>query len=362
MLHQYIEQKINRKNRGVYFKKGKWILHVLLFIAIWVAGAIKFNKNTTSDLHIKTWVASILISIPFILFFYFYCLYLIPVYFKKNEYKKFWIILTCLLLIFPLLDIGLEKIMAPYFPIIIEKSSNISFPKLIGQSYKNFIENFIGFTSILFIMELAEGIRTSKEIFTDTNQLALTERNLLKTQMNPDFMIRSLDGIVQLTSQKSTDAPDAVIQFSDVLRYRLYRSGERTVLIEEELKYLQSLFQFQNTLFENNNACVLEQQGDISNKYLPPLSLINIAEPLINTYTSSNDWSFLIYLLAEEREIQIAIELNTTYADMNSIIESINNNIKLVFSPEAIFASEKNGSTYSLRLCLPIQTRSIVSS
>lgn len=356
MIHHYIEQKINRKNRGVYFKKGKWLLHVILFILVWTATTLKFNKST-SNIHLSTSIAAILTSVPFILFFYFYCLYLIPVYFKKNEYKKFWIILISLLLVFPLLDLGLEKMIEPYFPIILDKESKISTLNMIFESYKDFISNFIGFSSILFIMELAEGIRTSKEIFTDTNQLAITERNLVKTQMNPDFMIRSLDGIIQLTNEKNTDAPNAVIQFSDVLRYRLYRSGEKMVLIEEELKYLQSLFQFQNALLENDPVCILEQQGDIHEKYLPPLSLINIAEPLINTYSADTNWSLLFYLLAEETELQIAIELSTIHSNMDAIIEAIHNNITLVFSTEATFATEKNEHTYSLRLCLPIQTK-----
>ncbi len=172
--------------------------------------------------------------------------------------------------------------------------------RIIFETYRNFLSNFTGITSMLYIMELMEEIRTSKEITQNRSQLATTELNLLKTHMSPDFMIRSLDGIIHLSEDKSTVAPEAVIHFSDVLRYRLYRSLNKLVPLSEELQQLGNLFRFQNAVPGQEQTCTLETEGDTATKYIVPLVLINIAEPLLEAFSRQPGWSLLFYLLAEE--------------------------------------------------------------
>jgi LytS/YehU family sensor histidine kinase len=205
-------------------------------------------------------------------------------------------------------------------------------------------------------MELMEGIRTSKEIYTNSNELALAERSLIRTRMDPVFMMHSLDGIIRLSEQKSALAPGSVVGFSDILRYRLYRSQEPLVPLPEELDYLEKLFLFTNTL-NNDSRCSLEVQGQTGpQQWLPPLSVINIAETLINTRKAEDEtWSLLLYLLAEEKELQIAAELQTGLELVESM-EDVRKNLELVFGVAVIFAVEKNDNTYSLRICLPLRS------
>jgi two-component system LytT family sensor kinase len=361
MINNYIARQIRRKNRGVYFKKGKWLFHVFFLMLIGFITVVKPYGENIKALNLGKSLASLCTLLPFIAFFYFYCLYLIPVCFKGNQRKKFWLLLLLCLLVFPMVDVMIQAGFMNYLPSLSGQKSKSWF-LIIFETYKNFLSNFTGFTSMLYIMELMEEIRTSKEISLNRSQLATAEINMLKTHMNPDFMIRSLDGIIHLSEDKSTETPEAVIYFSDVLRYRLYRSMNKLVPLSEELQQLGNLFRFQNAIPGQEQTCSLETEGDTATKYIIPLVLINIAEPLLEAFSRQPGWSVLFYLLVEEEEMQVAIEM-TYDSDMvpDTVLETIQYDLKRLMGTDVIFTAEKAQNAYSIRTCIPLRINSTVS-
>ena len=359
-IHSYIERQLIRKSLGTYFRRGKWVLHVLFIITFWLAYAIK-QAGPAKDWDITKAAISIGITIPFILFFYTYCLYLVPFCFKQNKYKKFWLLLCLLLLLFPLIDYAVLLWAKNHLPLLEEKIDSRHPLVSIGKAYFSFISSFVGFTVLLYFMELLEGVTTHKETYLNQNQLVATELHRIKTQMDPDFMIRSLDGIIQLAEIKDLHAPGSVIDFSDVLRYRLYRSKEKLVPLEEELTQLRNLMQLHNVLPGQENTSTLEIEGDREAAAVVPLSLIHIAEPLLATFKAGAGWSLLIYLLMEEKEIQVAVELSTDQPDgIDQVLERIREDLWRLLYSGLNFTVEKEYNTYSLRTCIPIFRNSIV--
>jgi len=352
MLEKYIDRKLARKNMGVYFKKGKWVLHVFFLVLMLALNAKKLQPEEV-DLSEHELLLSLVLLVPFVVFFYIYCLYLIPVFFKRNRQKRFWAILLIMMAVFPALEALLSIFLSRYNETLREAVSSGKWLFLL-RSYRDFWFNFIGFTSLLYFMELLEGIRTLKEISLNRSQLAFTELHMIKTKMNPEFMIRSLDGIIDLANKEEDTTPDAVIRFSDVLRYRLYRSKAGLVPLSEELQQLDSLLRFQNEI-SRSPGCTLEIEGDAGDRSIPPLALVNIAEPLINTWADASDPNLLMYLLIEETELQIAVEFSTTAAGIDTVIGNIRNNLNLIFGRDVIFAMEKEHNNYSISICLPLQ-------
>lgn len=362
MVHDYIARELFRKNQGVYFKKGKWVLHVIFFVAFMGTFSFKLNGNTFQLYSANTTMGAFISTLPFLVFFYVYCLYLVPACFKGNKVRKFWLLLIGMLIVFPLLDVMVQQLIAPYFPAIKKKIGSMAATALVLDAYKNFIGSFTGFTSMLFLMELLEGVRTTREIDDSKRQLLDTERQLIKTRMDPAFINQSLDGITHLSAIGHADAPDAVIRFSDVLRYRLYRSAVNAVPLEEELQQLGNLVRFHNAIHGAAGFCSLEIDGSATGKSLPPLSLINLAEPLLKLYQPGSVWSLLFYLLIEDQEIQVAIEMNSRHEEIYSTSEEIKNNLQSIFGSTASLSIETERDANSIRICIPIQNNSIASS
>lgn len=353
-VHHYIEHQLIRKSLGTYFRKGKWIFHLIFLILFSVASVLKLSGK------FQTWTVqkvllSMLVLFPFILFFYTYCLYLVPYCFKRNRFRQFWITLIILLAVFPIADYALQAWLVPYLPELAEKHTQQPAWLSITKVYFNFISSFVGFTSMLYFMEILEGINIHKETDLNKSQLTATELHRIKTQMNPDFMIRSLDGIIRLADLQDKKAPGSVIDFSDVLRYRLYRSKEKLVPLEEELSQLDNLFRLHNAVPRQDGSCTLDTEGDAGMAFAVPLSLINIVEPLLTTFEQDASWSLLLYLLIEEKEIQVALELTTDQgAAITGRTERIHKDLEQLLYTGLNFTMEQEQNTYSLRTCIPI--------
>ncbi|WP_118951941.1 histidine kinase [Taibaiella helva] len=361
-IHNYIERELIRKNRGIYFRRGRWLIHVLFILIFWFANMIEMIESL-SQITLAKALLVIALTTPFLIFFYIYCLYLIPYCFKLNRYRRFWTILLLMAATFPLLDLVLKTWAHPRLPALSTIYDTHHPVVSLSRSYFSFINGFIGFACLLYFMELLEGISTHKETAVNQDQKLATELHLLKTRMNPTFMVRSLDGIIGLTEQQDEHAPESVVGFSDVLRYRLYRSKERLVTLEEELAQLSNLMRLHNVLPGQENTCSLETEGDITNARIVPLSLINIAEPLLSTFRPGGSWSLLMYLLLEEKEIQVAVELSTDGEDqVTAETQRIHEDLQRLLYSGLNFTVEKEQNTFSLRTCIPIFRNSIASS
>lgn len=354
---QYIERQLLYKNLGTYFRRGKWFIHVLLILFFMFVYVIKYTGRGPDKLFtLERILTSISLTLPFIAFFYTYCIYLIPFCFKRNKYKQFWILLGAALVVFPFIDYLLQRWAMHILPRLEESMNSYTPWFVIARNYFKFITSFVGFSALLYFMELLESVNIDKETAQYEQELTATELRRIKTQMNPEFMIRSLDGIIQLAENADSKAPDAVVDFSDVLRYRLYRSKERLVLLSAELAQLENLFAFHNALPGQQHTCTLETEGAAGDEsQVVPLSLINIAEPLLTTFRPGTDWSMLMYLLVETDEIQVAVEL--TGDDDTRIVqqaERIHKDLEQLLYSGLTFTTEKDQNNFSLRICIPI--------
>lgn len=353
-IHNYIERELVRKSIGTYFRKGKWILHVLFILFYWVINLRSYGGSFKHMTLTKAGLATLLM-LPFLLFFYTYCLYLIPYCFKRNRYRRFWIILGILLAVFPAVDLLLRFRASPFLPDLDFSFDRANIFSSLAKVYFDAITSFVGFTSMLYFMEILEGLSTYRETEQHEHQMIATELHLLKTRMNPDFMVRSLDGIVALANGHGDHAPGSVVNFSDVLRYRLYRSKEKLVPLSEELNQLSNLMRLHNVLPGQEDTCSLETEGNIDEAQIVPLSLINIAEPLLATFTTGDNWSLLMYVLLEEKEAQVAIELTTDRNDyVMAETQRIHEDLQRLLYSGLNFTVEKEQNTYSLRTCIPI--------
>lgn len=362
MLQEYIDRELLAKNRSVYFKKGKWVFHLVCLIAFWLVSFLGFRDgfglaDDRPGLPSGSAAVAALVSIlPFCLFFYVYCIHLIPVYFKQRRYRRFWASLALLILTVPWVEEGLNALLRAGFPGIAIENDPLSWSYLL-KTYRNFLTAFLGFTTVLFLMELMEGVRTVKETGVNTEELDRTEVQLLKTRMNPDFINRSLDDIIAMSAAGMPQAPDAVVHFSDVLRYRLYRSGQPRVRLSEELQQLGNLFRLQYAM--PAGAAVLEIEGENRDGLLTPMLLLNIAESLLATYSGRTPWSLHFFVLVEDAELQIAIELQSaggpTTADR---LTAIHEETERICGSKLTFAIEQSNNEYSIRICLPIQRAS----
>jgi LytS/YehU family sensor histidine kinase len=74
------------------------------------------------------------------------------------------------------------------------------------------------------------------------------EIQLLKTQVNPDFLFTSLERLGRLTLQKSNHAPQMILRLAHLLRYVLYESLTPTVPLAWEIDVIEDYVFIQRML------------------------------------------------------------------------------------------------------------------
>ncbi|MEP7169295.1 MAG: histidine kinase [Bacteroidota bacterium] len=95
--------------------------------------------------------------------------------------------------------------------------------------------------------------------YHEQNYLELLEKDrmemeikYLKAQMDPHFLLNSLNTIYYKIDKQNTEARDILMNFADMLKYQLYNSNMDKVSIETELEYLKNYVDMQQVRLNKN--------------------------------------------------------------------------------------------------------------
>jgi len=104
------------------------------------------------------------------------------------------------------------------------------------------------------------------------------ELQLLKTQINPDFLFNTLNYLHTLTLQKSKKSSEVVLHLSNFLSYLLYDSQMDNVLLQKEIEMIQDYVYLAKIHAQNNVEVSLNFAGEITGKTIAPLLLLPFVE------------------------------------------------------------------------------------
>lgn len=137
----------------------------------------------------------------------------------------------------------------------------------------------------LFIMLLSSSVyvvthsyQSKEDRKTLENEKLNAELAFLKSQINPHFLFNSLNNIYSLAYQKSEKTPDAILKLSGIMRYMLYETNEDTVLLEEEVSYLENYIDLQRLRTKDEVYVELQISIDREDYRVMPLLLMSFLE------------------------------------------------------------------------------------
>ena len=144
---------------------------------------------------------------------------------------------------------------------------------------------------------------------------ALAEVNYLKAQIHPRILSQTLRRLHDLTLHKAKNAPDIIIQLSDMLDYMLYGSNEGPLLLMEEVQWvarylaLEKLSESNKELTWDIDIHQLDAQATIM-----PLILIPMVEQLL-LWSKTYNASAYFKLEAQGGQPDILIDLSCRIAN-----------------------------------------------
>lgn len=136
-----------------------------------------------------------------------------------------------------------------------------------------------------------------------------SEQALLRSQINPHFLFNTLNNIYSLVYQKASNAPEALMKLSEIMRYMLYDTSADMVLLDKEIQYLKSFIELHQLRLKNKDFVSFEISGDTSGKEIAPMLLIAFIE---NAFKHGNKSAaapgILIQLNCSKSEIRFKIK------------------------------------------------------
>lgn len=134
----------------------------------------------------------------------------------------------------------------------------------------------------------------------------------LRSQINPHFLLNTLNNIYALTAINQERAQDAIQQLSRMLRHMLYDNQESSVALSDELQFLENYISLMKIRLSANVEVTFAHSVEMPGVRIAPLIFISLIENAFKHGISPTEQSF------------VHIEINATDHDINCRIENSN--------------------------------------
>jgi len=109
--------------------------------------------------------------------------------------------------------------------------------------------------------------------------LLATENAYLKSQINPHFLLNTLNFLYNSVSKFSDETAESVMALSEIMRYALTDADqEGKVALEAEIEHIQNFIRLNQARFSEELFVDFKINGDIEGKKIIPLVLLTLTE------------------------------------------------------------------------------------
>ncbi|MDD3728045.1 MAG: histidine kinase [Dysgonamonadaceae bacterium] len=277
--------------------------NVFIHLSVWIIifGLPLFLTDRGQGISWSHFSRSASVMLAFMIVFYINYLYLIDRLLYKQKTKEF-IIINLLLII------GMASLM--YFAHDFIMSLNLDGrPMRRRRRYSSLPYVFIGrnLLSLALVVGLSVAIKMSARwamVESERKELekAKTEAELknLKSQINPHFLLNTLNNIYALIEFNPPKAQTAVEELSKLLRHLLYDNNETFVPLMSEVEFIKNYIELMRIrLSKNITLTTTLEISPNSATQIAPLIYISLIENAFKHGVSGNKNSFIDIQLKE---------------------------------------------------------------
>jgi two-component system LytT family sensor kinase len=246
--------------------RNRWWQHLLFWIIVFV---ILLNIFRTGDSIGKIDLIYTLIFLcPLAGTCYLNLYYLIPRFLRKERYLLYALFLPAL---------AFAGAVFLYF--LFDRWIDLLLPNYYFISYYSVLQLMIYTGSILLLSTLLKLSRSwfmllRVERMTTTHQLLS-----LQSQINPHFLLNSLQTIYALSMEGSDRTPDVILQLSEILKYTLYEAEHPLIGLDQEISMIRDYVEMYRYRVDPVRADIsLDIQGEEEGLQIAPMLLIPFIE------------------------------------------------------------------------------------
>lgn len=137
----------------------------------------------------------------------------------------------------------------------------------------------------LFVLLAAVAVRSiqrsqrlERDKANQEKRLAQMELNRLKDQLNPHFLFNSLNNISALTTIDPDASQEAISRLSDMLRYVIYDTAQKSVPLSSEIRFMNDYLSLMGLRYSQNLAVEADFGDCDTTVQVPPMLFISLIE------------------------------------------------------------------------------------
>lgn len=292
-------------------KNTTWILHVAVWLMLFLSPLMFSHEQTISLVRVA---AFSIFPLCMMTVFYTNYLWLVPRYYIAHEERFYWIFNMIMILVLAVLMQLWMHLLHPLFPDDGRPHPEPSFLKQLLFVARN-----------IFNLSVVLFIATSMEISSRWHQMederiemeaARKEAELanLRSQINPHFLLNTLNNIYALTAFDTEKAQKAIMELSKMLRHMLYDNQQNMVNLKEEIQFIGNYVNLMKLrLPQNVEVRFHSNYPEPCNIQVAPLIFISLVENAFKHGVSPTEKSFIDINISAEKDLLTCEIKNSNY-------------------------------------------------
>ncbi|HLY68362.1 MAG TPA: histidine kinase [Puia sp.] len=332
----------------------KYIFHILIWIFLvvsLVADSRAFyqdNKGTIALYIVSKTIIQAILVYTNILFFYL-------MFFKRRAYFLFFLFVILATLAAGYINMKLE--------IYVNSASRYIKPE---QEWKLFLSQ-MGMASryllISFLLKISVDYYEQKETIKKIElEKTIAELNFLKAQVNPHFLLNTLNNLYGLIIERSEKSGETVLRLADILKYMLSAGKTSKVFLKREIELLANYTELER--IRRPNAAIDFIVNERNNHMLiTPMLLLPLVENAFKygLNTVAKNGFVRINIQTRQNELELSVENNIppiidsiAIESMGIGIENVTRRLELLYPGKFLFTQEKKLDSYFVNLHLEL--------
>jgi hypothetical protein len=189
-----------------------------------------------------------------------------------------------------------------------------------------------------------------------------TELALLRHQVNPHFLMNTLNNIHALIDLNIDDAKDAVIKLSVLMRYLLYDSAQGKTTLSKELEFMESYIELMKLRYSNNISIEYIIPEHIPDVQIPSMLFISFLENAFKHGVSYQANSFITFNLEVLDNKIISVIRNSKHKKAENTMtkysgigmSNVKKNLELIFNDNYSLDINDMPNEFEVKLTIPL--------
>jgi LytS/YehU family sensor histidine kinase len=204
------------------------------------------------------------------------------------------------------------------------------------------------------------GVEMENEKVRLEKEKVATQLVLLRNQVSPHFLMNTLNNIHSLVDVNSSEAKEAIIKLSKMMRYLLYETETEKTTLKKELEFLESYIDLMRLRFNEKVKIILNLPAVFTDRTIPPFIFTSLIENAFKHGVSYNDESFIeIDMLIKDDRLNLTIK-NSKYEQNQAReysgigIENTRKRLDLLYGANYILDIIESKDLFTVNLSIPL--------